>query len=154
MLIEVDPRFENAGQGDFNLTMDSPLVDSGSPGSPMDPDRSRADIGAFVYYGERNGLRESIANIEIPTRFRIESLYPNPFNPTLTVTIGLPEKSKLHVSIYNVNGQQVATLADDSYPAGYHLLTFDGSDFSSGIYFIRATVPGKMNQLKKVVLMK
>ncbi len=90
----------------------------------------------------------------IPTEFAITDTYPNPFNPTLNVSISMPESSDLKVSVYNIMGQSVATLADRSYTAGIHSFTFDGSDLSSGVYFVHASIPGKLNQVKKVVLMK
>jgi hypothetical protein len=94
-------------------------------------------------------------NIDIPTEFAITSAYPNPFNPTLNIKIALPETSDLDVMIFNVMGQSVATLSNDGqYAAGIHGFTFDGSDLSSGVYFIHATTPNHMNQIQKVVLMK
>jgi hypothetical protein len=91
---------------------------------------------------------------DLPEIFEISSLYPNPFNPTLNVEIALPETADLKVMIYNVMGQSVATVADHSYSAGTHSFTFDGSDHSSGVYFVHAIVTGKLNQIQKVVLMK
>jgi hypothetical protein len=93
-------------------------------------------------------------NSDFPTEYAITNTYPNPFNPTLNVSIALPETSKLKVSVYNVMGQSVATVADRSYTAGTHNFTFNGSDLSSGVYFIHASVAGKLNHVKKVVLMK
>ncbi|MDP8208802.1 MAG: T9SS type A sorting domain-containing protein [Candidatus Electryonea clarkiae] len=88
----------------------------------------------------------------IPEEWEISSLYPNPFNPVVSIMIGLPHKSKLNVIAFDVLGREVAVLADDNFTEGYHRITFDGSHLSSGIYFIRATVPGQMNEIKKVVL--
>ncbi len=93
-----------------------------------------------------------------PIEYEISSLYPNPFNPTLTVVIGLPEISDLTVKVYNVLGQKVAMLSNGGqYSAGYHNFIFNVNDVtshSSGIYFIHASIPGKLNQVKKIVLMK
>jgi hypothetical protein len=90
----------------------------------------------------------------IPREFAITSAYPNPFNPTLNVSVALPEESNLKVMIYNVMGQNVAALTDRQHIAGTHNFTFDGSDLSSGVYFVHASVAGKLNRVKKVVLMK
>jgi FG-GAP-like repeat/Secretion system C-terminal sorting domain len=97
------------------------------------------------------------SNPETPTEWAIASLYPNPFNPTLNVSISLPEVSDLKVKIYNVMGQSVATLANDNFSAGIHSFVFNGNrvtSHASGIYFVHASVPGKLNQVRKVVLMK
>ncbi len=100
------------------------------------------------------GIEEGNTRIGSPTAYVIQSLYPNPFNPNTTVTIGLPVAGNLRVDVYNIMGQQVESIADTRFTAGHHSFIFNGTDLSSGIYFIRATVPGKMDQFKKVVLMK
>jgi|GEM_PF-2557438 len=90
----------------------------------------------------------------IPTEYEITALYPNPFNPTLTAVIALPFDSDLRVVVYNLMGREVAVLTNRQHRAGYHSLVFDGSGLSSGVYFVHATVQGKLNQVQKVVLMK
>ncbi len=96
----------------------------------------------------------AIATASMPNEFAITSVYPNPFNPTTTIDIRLPEAADLNVAVFNVMGQQVAELANDRFAAGSFNLSFDGSDLSSGVYFIRALVPGQMNETVKVMLMK
>ncbi len=86
--------------------------------------------------------------------FRLEAIYPNPFNPTTTVNVSLPVAAELKVAVFNTLGQQVAELANGSYNAGSHNFTFDGTSLASGIYFVHASVPKEMNQIQKVVLMK
>jgi len=89
-----------------------------------------------------------------PDIFAISNTYPNPFNPTLNVEVALPETARLNVSVYNINGQMVGQISNGVVNAGTHNLTFDGSDLSSGVYFIQAKIPGYSIQTKKVVLMK
>lgn len=91
---------------------------------------------------------------EIPAQYEIFPVFPNPFNSNAIISIGLPEVGDLNVSAFNILGKQVSVLANGQYNVGYHNLVFDGSGLSSGIYFIRANVPGKMNEIRKVVLMK
>ncbi|MDP8208231.1 MAG: FG-GAP-like repeat-containing protein [Candidatus Electryonea clarkiae] len=91
---------------------------------------------------------------EIPNEYSISSIHPNPFNMVTSIAVGLPEPSRLNVSIFNIFGQQVAELASGKYQPGYQQFTFDASELSTGIYFIHARVPGKMNEVRKVVLMK
>jgi Secretion system C-terminal sorting domain len=90
----------------------------------------------------------------IPTDYVLEEVYPNPFNPTATISISLPSPSKLAVIVFNTVGQEVAVLADGHYAQGNHQLTFDATGLASGIYFVRATVPQQMNELRKVVLLR
>jgi Secretion system C-terminal sorting domain len=92
--------------------------------------------------------------VDIPTEYEIASIYPNPFNPTLTAVIALPMISDLRVVIYNIVGREVAELTNQQHQTGYHSFVFDGTGLSSGVYFVHAIVPGKLNQVKKVVLMK
>jgi hypothetical protein len=91
---------------------------------------------------------------EKPDKFEIVSTYPNPFNSTLTVTIALPETSPLTLKIFDTLGREIFTLANNSYSAGYHLFSFNAQNQSSGIYFIHASVTGKMNEIRKIVLVK
>ncbi len=97
---------------------------------------------------------EETNNLDLPIKYEITSIYPNPFNPVTSITIGLPEPADLQVSVFNILGQQVASLADSRFSTGYHKLNFDGSGYSSGIYFASVNIPGKLNEIRKVVLMK
>jgi len=90
----------------------------------------------------------------LPQEFYLGAAYPNPFNEMTTVTVALPQAADLTVAVFNSLGQQVAELADGSFQAGSHSFTFDGSALASGIYFVRATVPGELNAIQKIVLMK
>jgi len=92
--------------------------------------------------------------VERPVEYSITSIHPNPFNSTLTIVIGLPESSLLIVRIFNIIGEEVALLADGSFMGGYHKFGFEGDKLSSGIYFVRAEVPGKMIEMRKIVLVR
>jgi len=91
---------------------------------------------------------------DLPGEFSIVSAYPNPFNPDLSLIIALPEQSGLKVRIYNILGKQVALLADENLLPGYHKFTLDTENLTSGIYFINATVSGKMDEVRKVLLVR
>ena len=90
----------------------------------------------------------------VPLEYSIAAAYPNPFNPILSVVVGIPNRAELAVTIHNIMGQQVASLANGSVLPGYHTWSFNADQLSSGIYFVRAFVPGELNQVRKVVLMK
>jgi Secretion system C-terminal sorting domain len=92
--------------------------------------------------------------LELPKAFEMTAAFPNPFNALTTVTVALPEASDLTVTVFNTLGQQVAELANGRVNAGRQTFTFDASQLSSGIYFIQATVPGKLDAMQKVVLVK
>ncbi len=92
--------------------------------------------------------------IELPTVYSVETAYPNPFNPTTTLAVNLPETAELTVTVYNITGQQVATLVNGQVNAGSHNYVFNAEHLSSGLYFIQAQVPGQLNEIQKVTLMK
>jgi photosystem II stability/assembly factor-like uncharacterized protein len=89
-----------------------------------------------------------------PESFSLHSVYPNPFNSTATVTIGLPIPSRLTVDVLNVNGQIVSTVHDGYTLAGRHELSWSAHNLASGVYFVRAMVPGNEVQMQKVMLMQ
>jgi len=93
-------------------------------------------------------------NDQLPHIWEIAKVFPNPFNPNTTIRIGLPRDAQLNISAYNILGQKIASLAAGKYSAGYHDFVLNGSVLPSGIYFIHASVPGKIDEMKKVVLMK
>jgi len=95
-----------------------------------------------------------IASAGLLNQYELSSAYPNPFNPSTTVKVTLAEVSDLTVRVVNIAGQQVAELADGRYAAGKVTMTFDASNLSSGVYFIHATVPGHMNEVQKVMLVR
>jgi hypothetical protein len=121
-------------------------------------------VDGRVYMVDKNYLRvldflpvtgvEPSSSVQVPVDFTVSAAYPNPFNPMTTVTIGLPQAGRLEVSVFNVLGREVAVLADDYYSQGFHRFTFDAGGFASGIYFIRAGIPGDRHQFRKVVLMR
>jgi type IX secretion system substrate protein len=92
--------------------------------------------------------------VGVPTEFALENAYPNPFNPSTTFAVTLPATSDLTVAVYNVTGQLVTTLANDVYASGRHTMTFDASNLASGLYFLRATVPGQLDQTQKIMLVR
>jgi len=90
----------------------------------------------------------------LPTEYAIIGSYPNPFNPTTTIRIALPEASTLKIIVYNTLGEQVMTLVNGRFAAGYHNIPFDARSLSSGMYFVHARVPGKMSEIKRTVLLR
>jgi hypothetical protein len=96
-------------------------------------------------------------NSTIPERYSLSNNYPNPFNPTTTFEFGLPEKSNVTLSVFNILGQKVLEVRTD-YAAGNHSYNFDASRLSSGVYIysIKATTASGKNfvQSKKMMLIK
>jgi hypothetical protein len=98
---------------------------------------------------------------EVPDVFKLNQNYPNPFNPTTTISFVLPEDAVVTLKVYNVLGQEVATLANQElFTEGDNDIELDASLLSSGVYFYRITADGvgenaaKFTQVKKMLLLK
>lgn len=90
---------------------------------------------------------------QLPQNLFIKQNYPNPFNPVTTISYQLPKSEFVNLSIYNVSGQLVETLANENKDAGYHSVQWDASGVSSGLYFYRIKV-GEYSSTKKCLLLK
>jgi photosystem II stability/assembly factor-like uncharacterized protein len=90
----------------------------------------------------------------LPEVYELSAVYPNPFNSTTRIVVGLPETAQVNVSVYNINGSLVTTITDGQHSAGFNTFTFDASRYSSGIYFVKVYVPGKLNVMRKVVMVR
>ncbi len=77
----------------------------------------------------------------LPVRFTLEPVFPNPFNPTATVTYHVESAAHVTVNVYDVLGRHVTTLASGLHAAGRHQVTFDAADRPSGLYIVRMEAP-------------
>jgi len=85
-------------------------------------------------------LTSAVALEPLPTKFEVAQNYPNPFNPETTIKVGVPEKSRIKVTLFNMLGQEVLQLANDEFEAGHYRFRWDGKNqqgvqTSSGLYF-------------------
>lgn len=114
-----------------------------------------------LVYASLNGEREVMATASatprsentIVSNFALHQNFPNPFNPTTTIAFDLAEAADVTLSVFNVNGQEVATLVDGSLNAGSHTVNFDGANLTSGVYVYRLNA-GAYSATMKMVLMK
>ena len=102
--------------------------------------------GSFEY--------SDIVEVEVvPDQYELSQNYPNPFNPSTTIQFSLPRQTQLRINLYNMIGEQVATIADGMYESGYHKVTFNASNLPSGTYIYRLE-SNEFVQVKKMMLIK
>ncbi len=89
----------------------------------------------------------------IPTEFNLMQNYPNPFNPTTSIGFALPKESSVRLAVFNILGQEVASLVQGTMAAGFHKVEFDASKLNTGMYIYRIEA-GNFVSVKKMLLMK
>jgi hypothetical protein len=150
--INANPLFLNSTSGDFSLKDNSPCIGSGKTSTQIEqinyyaptydylnnirpnPIGSNPDMGAIE---NLKGVPTKIIDqlSDIPTEFALYQNYPNPFNPLTKIQFTLPQKGNVVISIYDNLGQLVEVLFEGTKQIGYHEVSFNGSNFSSGVYF-------------------
>ena len=108
--------------------------------------------GKFEY---SNAVEVEVLGVK---EFTLGQNYPNPFNPSTTINFSLAVDSKVSLKIFDVLGQEVATLLNGQLAAGNHPVSFDASSLNSGVYFYRIDASGvdgqKFSSTKKMILTK
>ena len=106
------------------------------------------------------GSGQPVANDDLinPLQTKLVGNYPNPFNPNTTIKFSLKEQSPVNVTIFNISGQKVITLVNETMPAGTYNLPWNGKDskgrgVGSGIYFFKMD-SGKYTSTKKMIMLK
>lgn len=100
---------------------------------------------------------EVLAEVSAPTAFALIQNYPNPFNPSTTIEFSIPEMSNISIEVYNVIGENVASLVNQTLNAGYHKINFNASNLPSGTYIYQLKATGQSGTFvdaKKMLLMK
>jgi len=90
---------------------------------------------------------------EIPSKYSLYQNYPNPFNPTTNIKIDIQKTSVTKMIIYDALGREVTTLVNEVLKAGSYEMNWDGSNYTSGVYFYRLNT-GDYVETKKMLLMK
>ena len=121
--------------------------------------KAYTEFAESEYSNEAGVLISSVEDDAVPTAYTLEQNYPNPFNPSTQIRFGLPFESNVKLKIYNILGQTVTQLANETMQSGYHTLEWNAGNLTSGIYFysIEAnSVSGDktFNSVKKMLLVK
>ncbi|HTY37155.1 MAG TPA: T9SS type A sorting domain-containing protein, partial [Bacteroidota bacterium] len=88
----------------------------------------------------------------LPSTTVLEQNYPNPFNPSTFIEFSLPHATNVTLKIYNILGQEVATLVDEYCAAGNYKVRFDASKLTSGVYVYRLKADSFVGEKKLLLL--
>ena len=116
-----------------------------------------SQIIAAVYFDDFVSVEDEP---NIPSQFRLEQNFPNPFNPTTTIKYTIPvetlratSNTKVSIRVYDILGTEVATLVNKEQSPGNYAVKFNASNFTSGIYFYKISA-GQFIETKKMTIIK
>jgi len=160
-----NPLFTDPELGDFSLTESSPCIDAGTAFLVWEND-TLVDISSDEYIGlapDMGAIESAFTvlvheDLGLPNEHALHQNYPNPFNPTTTIRYDLAESSPVSITIYDIMGRTVVNLDQESQPAGWYDLQWQGLDrhgvqMSTGVYFCRLSA-GSFNQTIKMLYLK
>nr|MDK2850862.1 hypothetical protein [Candidatus Cloacimonadota bacterium] len=135
------------------------MLYSESKGSRMASFQSSSSANMTIA-PERHGFRSYAVNTDgevVAPVFALRTNYPNPFNPSTNISFSIPSPAKVKLTVYNVKGQKVKELINDTMDMGKHTVQWDGTDHSnrkvsSGLYFSRLEHDGKSKTIKMMLM--
>ena len=110
-------------------------------------------INNWLTYGSPNPSSVKELPGALPNNYVLEQNYPNPFNPVTNIKYSIPKAGFVTLKVYNLLGQEVATIFEGNQNAGNYIATFDASNLSSGVYMYRLESEN-VSITKKLVLIK
>ena len=147
--IFLNPALVDTAEKNYHLALGSPCIDAGDPDLPFDPDTTVADIGAF-YFDQLDAEQTALLP---PASYVLYANFPNPFNSATTIRYDVKQTAYVSVKIFNLLGQEVATLVQRWIPAGSYTVSWDADGLPSGIYFCQMEAKDFV-QTRKMVLLK
>jgi len=124
------------------------------PGSTVNSEGMPVGVTAQYYHFSAEVIIGSTdGNEGLITSYQLEQNYPNPFNPNTKIKYTIPAESFVQLKIYDVLGNEVATLVNEEKSTGSYTVDFDASNIPSGVYFYTLNA-GSFNETKKMILMK
>jgi len=170
--ISDDPLYFDPINRDFNLSENSPCIDSGTENVSLIYNDSKDTLTyndskdtLFIPSLEYSGIAPDMGAYEFgdpaaisggyktPVVFHLNQNFPNPFNPVTKISYSLPVRAQVRLEVFNILGQSVAKVVDSFQDAGNYEILFDGSRMASGIYYYQITA-GSHQAIKKMILLK
>ena len=113
------------------------------------------DLDGDIPTWSDNGLFmvSSLSQVIVPEAYSLSQAYPNPFNPTTTLSFAIPIDSEVILSIYNLQGREISSLINGNMEAGYHSIVWDANSYASGVYFVKM-MAGEYVNTQKLMLIK
>tara|TARA_Y100000034_G_scaffold10617_2_gene11123 strand:- start:4464 stop:7502 length:3039 start_codon:yes stop_codon:yes gene_type:complete len=109
------------------------------------------EVWSNTWIGDQSTILETDQDL-VAHEFALFPNYPNPFNPVTTIRFSLPEKQHVTLQIYNLIGQEVATVINKELPAGFHNLIWNAENIPSGVYLYRLASKEKAISNKMILL--
>jgi len=107
----------------------------------------------LIHFGLEEPTGITIENLDQPTEFKLYQNYPNPFNPSTRIQYAVSSKQFVSLKVYDVLGNEVATLVNEEKPTGEYEIELDGVRLPSGVYFYQLQAGGFI-QTKKMILLR
>ena len=164
--LDLDPLFLGSGEDPYSLFMNSPCIDAGTLDLPLGIElpeldisgnpriyNNNVDIGAYEWQGTPVSDWLEVVSYKLRN-------YPNPFNPTTTISFSVTQNSDfVTLSVYNIKGQFIKTLVSNNFDKGDHSVIWDGNDelgnsVSSGLYLYKLNINGNTDAIKRCLLLK
>ena len=142
--IYADPMFEDTSALNFSLAIanNSACVSAASDGGNMgDP-----NWGTYKAVGVHD-------EVLLPEKYDLYQNYPNPFNPSTTIKFDIVSTGRVTIILYNMLGQQVATLVDQQMEPGFHHVNFNAGNLATGVYIYKLETNGFI-KIRKMLLVK
>ena len=172
--ISQEPLFADTN---YILNNNSACIDKGDSSfiynDPVDPQHTdfakypakgtvRNDMGAYGGPGSEMlstsfiGIRRNTN--QVPNGFRLFQNYPNPFNPTTEIRFNVPfdvsrETSNVKIIVFDITGKTISALVDEQLLPGFYEMAWNGSNFTSGVYFYELQI-NSISETKKMILLK
>ncbi len=158
--IDVNPLFIDPDNGDYHLSWanfpiqdstKSPCIDAGDPDSPLDPDGTIADMGAY-YFNQNVSIDEPGHSSEYNL-----ACFPNPISSRVndfTVSFSISKPGKVKIQLFNIKGQLISTLLNEDKNIGDHSIDYSTDGLFSGIYFTKMSFNGVDTEIRKLILLR